>query len=317
MIEYRFAELRNTGRRLSGVGITYGEETRHRLGLERFEAGAFGDVSGLDVILNYQHDRDRPLARTGGGGLTLIDTKEVLEVKAELPATRAADDALELVRAKVLRGFSVEFRSITEERIDNVRSIQKAELSGMGLVDSPAYPGSKVEARVRLGTKLISRIPFAKKLECRCQTNRGAGDCNTVRFSKTTWDESLDNDKQVLGIVGEFSGAIASRSRGGLILTKTEDALEIEITPADTEASRELLRQAEEVPLLMRPIFNNEQFTEVDGVATYESANLRAILIGPTDSAQGWPEVKIERAEPRHKVDELEAHSKRRRRMWL
>ena len=127
-------------------------------------------------------------------------------------------------------------------------------------------------------------------------------------FDPATWDESLNSNKQVLGIVGEFSGAIASRSRGGLILTKTDDALEIEITPADTEAARELLRQAEEIPLLMRPIFNQPEFEERGGVAYYKKANLRAILIGPTDSAEGWPEVKIERAEPRHKVDELEAH---------
>ena len=41
---------------------------------EEFQAGAFGSVSALDVILNRQHDRRMPLARTGGGGLVLTDS---------------------------------------------------------------------------------------------------------------------------------------------------------------------------------------------------------------------------------------------------
>ena len=81
-----------------------------QFGSERFEAGAFGDVDKLDVLLNIQHDDNRLVARTGGGGLTLIDGTDALEMSADLPETRDAEDALTLVRSGVLRGLSVEFQ---------------------------------------------------------------------------------------------------------------------------------------------------------------------------------------------------------------
>ena len=152
-MERRFSELRAEGRTLSGVAVTYGETARIGSFSERFEPGAFGDVSGLDVILNVQHQRARPIARTGGrdpgGGLTLIDSPESLRMRADLPPTREADDALALVRSRVLRGLSVEFRAIRDswENGRSLRVIHEAKLGGLGLVDSPAYPGSGVEAR--------------------------------------------------------------------------------------------------------------------------------------------------------------------------
>ena len=56
---------------------------------ERFESGAFGDLATADVLLNAQHQRAVPLARTGGGGLVLLDTLMELRIDATLPETRA------------------------------------------------------------------------------------------------------------------------------------------------------------------------------------------------------------------------------------
>ena len=111
---------------------------------ERFTAGAFAPIG--DVILNAQHDRRTPLARTGGG-LELMDSADALEIRAEMPPTQAADDVLALVRANVLRGLSLEFEATAERVEAGVRVIDKARLSGIGVVDSPAYPQSEVEAR--------------------------------------------------------------------------------------------------------------------------------------------------------------------------
>ena len=41
MFERRYTELRQEGRRLSGVAIRYGEIGQSPFGPERFEAGAF------------------------------------------------------------------------------------------------------------------------------------------------------------------------------------------------------------------------------------------------------------------------------------
>ena len=144
--EKRFVELRADaeGRRLSGVAVRYGDTARLPWGRERVERGAFAPVG--DVILNAHHDRAAPLARTGAG-LTLEDTAERLAFAADLPATRAADDVLELVRAGVMRGASVEMR-VTAERFEaGVRVIERASLSAIGIVDTAAYPASEVEAR--------------------------------------------------------------------------------------------------------------------------------------------------------------------------
>ena len=73
--------------------------------------GAFGDLATADVLLNMQHDRGRPLARTGGqGGLTLTDSVTTLRAVVDLPPTRDGLDVAELLRRGVLAGFSLEFR---------------------------------------------------------------------------------------------------------------------------------------------------------------------------------------------------------------
>ena len=49
-------------------------------------------------------------------------------------------------------GFSVEFRAVKESRIDgDLRVIEDAILSGIGIVKSPSYDGARVEARRRSG----------------------------------------------------------------------------------------------------------------------------------------------------------------------
>ena len=144
--ERRYVELRaeSEGRRLSGVAVRYGDTARLPWGRERVEAGAFAPVG--DVILNAQHERAAPLARVGAG-LTLDDTAERLAFSAELPATRAADDVLALVRAGVMRGASVEMR-VTAERFESgVRVVERATLAAIAIVDTAAYPQSEVEAR--------------------------------------------------------------------------------------------------------------------------------------------------------------------------
>ena len=146
-VERRYVELRAApeGRRLEGVAVRYGDVAALPWGKERFEAGAFADRMS-DVRLTVQHDRGRPLVRTGAG-LTLDDNAERLALAAELPVTREADDTLTLVRAGVLRGLSIEFRAVVERMEGETRVISRATLGAVSVVDSPAYPQSEVEAR--------------------------------------------------------------------------------------------------------------------------------------------------------------------------
>ena len=147
-IEYRFAEgVTVVGRALVGTVMPYGQVADGKKGPEKFLAGAFGDVANVDAILNLQHDRKQPLARTGGGGVILVDAPEALTMTATLPETAAGNDAVALVTGGVMRGLSVEFAALRERREAGVRVIERAVLLGIGLVDRPAYPAATVEAR--------------------------------------------------------------------------------------------------------------------------------------------------------------------------
>lgn len=313
-IERRFTELRQEGRRLSGVAIRYGAIAVFPWGRERFEAGAFGDVSQLDVILNSHHERARPLARTAGGGLQLVDTETELTIRADLPPTSEANDVLALVRSGVLRGLSIEF-SAQDERLEegDLRIVERAKLSAIGVVDRPQYETSTVQARRRRGRSFLKAgVPYGKSLACRCHT----GKCNKVQFEPDTFAETLaDPENEVLAIVGEYSGAIASRRRGSLILKSTRDGLEITILEAArTDAARDLAAMAKTVNIFARPVFADPiQFVESGAgdaaVATYRKARLRAILIGPTDADGGWTPADVGPVPARRR--------QKRRQVWL
>lgn len=145
-LERRFSPvtLDVEGRILSGTVMTYGDlNPEGPYGPEKFLPGS---IEFSDVILNFQHVRSRPLARTPDT-LVLSDSETVLEMMAELPETRECTDALELVRKRVIRGLSVEFRVIKQTFRAGVREIERAQLGAIGLVDKPAFENSKVEAR--------------------------------------------------------------------------------------------------------------------------------------------------------------------------
>ena len=138
-------EIRVEGRRLSGIVMKYGETSpSHR---ERFAPGAIRMAA--TVHLDLAHDRERVIAFMPDGGLELAGGDDALELVAELPAIPAADRALEEIRTGKTTGLSVEFRAVKESRDGDVRVIEDAILSGIGLVSAPSYGGARVEARAR------------------------------------------------------------------------------------------------------------------------------------------------------------------------
>lgn len=159
--EYRYLEIRSSGideRVIHGVALAYGDVAHIGNISERFDVGAFGaDVSSQDIILNFQHERSRPLARTRGGGLVLADNAEALHISAKLPLTQDCDEALALVDAKVLRGFSIEFIPIRTKKTDSTRVVQAARLMDIGLVDRPAYELSEAAVRLAVNAEGLVR----------------------------------------------------------------------------------------------------------------------------------------------------------------
>ena len=161
MIEKRFCplEYRADAGRVEGTALRYGS-TANIAGVfrERFTPGAFGDVMGLDVIARLQHERSRPIGRTQGGGLELSDSPEQLAAALTLPNTRDGEDAAELLRLRILRGWSVEFVAKRERFENGVRIVDEAKLSGLGLVDRPAYGDSLAKIAKRFEQSPTTRV---------------------------------------------------------------------------------------------------------------------------------------------------------------
>ena len=219
-MESRFMEVRAEGRSLLGMAMPYGDIARTSQGNETFRSGAFGDVSQLDILATVQHDRGRHLARTGGGGLELLDTPESLQVVANLPGTREADDALELVKKRILRGWSVEFgpRRVTQE--SGLRVIEDAELGGISLVDKPAYPLAIAEIRQE-GEGLAGRFLYNEDMIVSDTDRR-----RKQRIAPGAFTFALEApDREVNLVLGSPDRPLASKQAGSLKLRDTPTGL--------------------------------------------------------------------------------------------
>lgn len=144
--EKRFVEFRtDSDGTITGTVVRYGDRAKIGNYTESFEPGA---LRMDDVIVNLQHDRRAPVARTGAG-LQLRNNSDSLAAEIKLPDTGPARAARELVGAGILRGMSMEFISKRDRWEGNHRTVQDAELVGIALVDRPAYPESKLAERMK------------------------------------------------------------------------------------------------------------------------------------------------------------------------
>lgn len=140
--EHRSAiELRVTpdGRGVSGTALRYGDTATIEGGVrERFEPGAFEGLP--EARLNLQHS-----ATDISGPVVWADGPYSLEFRADV----VEEGVRNLIRRGAIRGASIEFRSLDEDRSGGMRVIRRAELTGLSLVDDPAYRDSRVEVRHR------------------------------------------------------------------------------------------------------------------------------------------------------------------------
>ncbi|MDE2772362.1 MAG: HK97 family phage prohead protease [Gemmatimonadota bacterium] len=292
------AELRVAGRRIEGLALPFAEVcTATRCGRpERFEPGAFGLGEARTRWLDVGHDRTRVIAYSPGGGLDLRETERGLELSTDpLPELPLVDRTLDEIRRGTLRGLSVEFHAREERTDGNVRVLEHVDLSGVGIVRTPAYTGTSVETReTRQAGTLRGSIPFGSRLECECQT----GACQTVEFDATAFDEALQADR-LIAVFKDYGGPLAATSRGTMRIRKTDAGLDVEIDLPDTTVGRDVAELAGSVPVIVRPLIDEaasefDQITDGDElINVYSSAATRAILVGTTDQREGWPEAEI------------------------
>ena len=238
-------ELREAGeRKLAGVVVRY-QDTALVGGAfrERFLPGSVSLAPG-GVILNVQHERGRPIARYPGGGLDLVDGPEALELRATLPGTREALDTLELVRRGIFGGLSGEFQVEAEREERGVRVIESAVLSGVAVVDRPAYQESTVEARAEVrqdGAGLAGRYPYGQAHVVR---DRGPLP-RKQRVQPGAFRVTLEDPTREVSILAgrSYDNPLASRLARSVELNDTAEALEFHVPTLPATSWAEDLRR--------------------------------------------------------------------------
>ena len=313
MVEHREGlSFRVAGRTLSGRALVYGDTADMGDFRERFEPGAFGAVRTIPI--NLQHDRRLIVTEAA----LLTDSARSLDVRADLPEGSAA---LALVRRGALNGFSIEFKAQSERRGAGVRVVERADLTGLALVDRGAYPASKAEVRARSGRTMRSSVPYDEFLACECIAQRGPGSGGScipeARFSKMAGEAMADLiggiERDILVVAGNYRRPLASASRGTLRATSTDAGLEIEVDLPAGAIGDEVIAAHEAAGVIIRPFVDPDRSEFVDGPdgRTYSRPHLRAFIVGSTDTKKGWPTPKIE-----YDGDRAAPAPARRRRRW-
>ena len=325
MIERRAAgELRAApGRRIIGAAMRYGAEARVLLHgetpiVERFASFAFSAYlrSGAATVLNLQHDKTLAIATTGTpagrGKLQLRDHPDGLDLVATLPTGDAFDRALALVADGSTAQTSVEFRALREVREGDRRTVLEATLPAIGIVDQGAYGvAGAVEVR-RAGGLLVARVPYRTRLDCECVT----GNCDAVLFE----DNSFEVPDEALAVLNTFAQPLGALSKGSLRLLADDDGLQVTLDLADPdthEATRALLQAALVTPVYARPYLLEREstYTELADIRTYQTAHIRAIILGAADRAAGLEPAELR--EPRRASEPERRHHRDRERQQL
>lgn len=135
-------------RTVRGMAVPYGETIEIGGFKERFERGAFGEVSGVKLF--YAHKE--PIGRIVRGE----ETEDGFEVEAVISKTPRGDEVYTLLRDGVLDKFSVGFLPL-KDRMDGKTLVRESvSLKEVSVVAFPAYSGASV-SHVRSAEELDNK----------------------------------------------------------------------------------------------------------------------------------------------------------------
>lgn len=130
--------------------------------IEKIEKGAFKRAlgRGLDIHFLAEHDKNKILASTRNGSLTLTEDNKGLLMRATISKTSYGKDYYELIKDGILRNMSFGFNVIKDswkQGKDGIleRSIKDLNLFEVSVVTNPAYPQSNLSAR---GMDLVEEV---------------------------------------------------------------------------------------------------------------------------------------------------------------
>ena len=150
------------GRKLRGLAIPYGVETRINGGTESIRAGAVtASLPGRDILALVDHDAGKVLGRTRSGTLRLSEDERGLSYEIDLPDTTAVRDVLALVERGDAGGMSFGFSVPKggDEWSGLHRTLRAINLHEISVITShPAYAATTVEARAAAHSLELLRL---------------------------------------------------------------------------------------------------------------------------------------------------------------
>ena len=222
--------------------------------------------------MNMQHTRFMPIARSGGGGLIVSDDGSEVAIRAELPDTQAANDTMELIKKRVLRGLSIEFRMMESRyegpQNDRTEIIEKAELRGVAVVDRPAYPASRVDPRAeaRKEDQTLDEKQVRQLIEEALAKRSDEGKPLDVDALVRAVVEAATSDREAIekGVKAQIEAAMKERDEARAAEQKTAD----EKREAD-EAAEAARKEAETQATATREAFEEEAERKADLRVTF------------------------------------------------
>lgn len=277
--------------------MTYGD--RADLGRGVSEVFARGSLRPESPKINVRHDPGRIVSAAP----EIRDRGDRVEVEFDASAE---------VRAMVRGGLdrmSIEFRSLAE-RFDTAsftREIREAALTGVALVDRPAYRETPVELRGQWKKAAMTgkrkrrswargKIPTGQVCDCDC-----IQPVTKLRFEPDAFKPLVkrveSGDWQVLAIIGNRGphnvvASTVSSMRLSFAVSGGDLNFEIDDAAANTPAGRSLSEADALAPVIARPLVDHDDPDTVwhdDGdLRVYESAMFRTILLKYAAERMGW-----------------------------
>ncbi len=277
--------------------MTYGD--RADLGRGVSEVFAPGSLRPESPTINVKHDPGRIVSTTP-------------EIRERANRVEVEFDASAEVRAMVRNGLdrmSIEFRSLAE-RFDTssfTREIREAALTGVALVEQPAYRETAVELRGAWKKAAMTggrkrrdwargRIPTKTKCDCEC-----IAPVTTVVFEEQAFQPLVQRVNsgawQVLAIIGNRGphNVVASTLSGmrlSLAATGGDLRFTIDDAAANTPAGKSLVDADALAPVVARPLIDHDDpetvYRDEGEVRIYRSAIFRTLLLKYAADRAGW-----------------------------
>ena len=147
-IEVREDPSRQSPGILTGRLLSYGEQIVHKGTPELFESRSLNWNVEDGIALFDSHAGAQGEAARRPVGVVFPEASDTeVRISSPLPDSVAGRRVAAAVKAGRASGLSIEFSPVTETRSAGVRRIGRANLTGLAVVDTPAYPSAKVEVR--------------------------------------------------------------------------------------------------------------------------------------------------------------------------